>query len=71
MCTHQMEQLIASASADKTLRVWDASTGVSLHILEGHTHRVNACAISPNGRFIVSASDDTNYGCGMLSPANR
>jgi len=29
-----------------------------IRTLQGHTDRVNACAFSPNGRFIVSASDD-------------
>ena len=29
-----------------------------LHTLEGHTVSVNACAFSPDGRFIVSASWD-------------
>ncbi|MBU0491883.1 MAG: WD40 repeat domain-containing protein, partial [Chloroflexi bacterium] len=33
--------------------------GQPLRILEGHTSIVNACAFSPDGRFILSASGDS------------
>ena len=49
---------IVSASADKTLRVWDAETGAMLRQLEGHTEGVYGCAVDPQGRWIVSASED-------------
>ncbi|MBD2472990.1 NB-ARC domain-containing protein, partial [Nostoc sp. FACHB-145] len=47
-----------SASADKTLRVWDLNTGRCLHTLEGHKDGVSAVAIIPDGRSAVSASAD-------------
>jgi WD40 repeat protein len=41
-----------------TLRVWDAVSGQSLNTLKGHTDAVNACAFSPEGDVIISASAD-------------
>jgi WD40 repeat protein len=49
---------IVSASADKTLKLWDAKTGAELATLAGHTYDVYACAFSPDGSRIVSASGD-------------
>ena len=44
---------------DKTLKVWDLDSGRLERSLEGHSHSVAACAITPDGRRIVSASRDT------------
>ena len=44
--------------ADCTLRIWDAATGAELAMLSGHTGKVNGCAVSPDGTWIVSASQD-------------
>ena len=49
---------IVSASSDKTVRVWDASTGAELLKLEGHTDLVCSASFSPDGNRIVSASYD-------------
>ena len=49
---------IVSASADKTIRIWDAVTGECKRVLEGHTDGVESAAYSPDGREIVSASWD-------------
>jgi WD40 repeat protein len=46
------------APGDNTLRVWDLESGQSLRTLEGHSDKVNAVAITPDGRRAVSASDD-------------
>ncbi|KAF8525024.1 hypothetical protein BDD12DRAFT_923863 [Trichophaea hybrida] len=51
-------QLLASASSDRTVRLWDPSTGASRGTLEGHSHRVTAVAFSPDGQLLASASSD-------------
>src|SRR5438477_582964 len=40
------------------VKLWDAATGVALQTLEGHTAQVNAVTFSPDGKLLVSASDD-------------
>ena len=49
----------ASASprpaADKTVKVWDATTGQEALTLQGHTGRVNSVAFSPDGTRLASA----------------
>jgi WD40 repeat protein len=49
-------QRVVSASADKTLRVWDLGSGRTLATLTGHLDDVLACAVTPDGRRVVSAS---------------
>jgi hypothetical protein len=49
---------LASASADRTVRVWDASSGATLFTYTGHTDGVLSVAWSPDGERLASASDD-------------
>ncbi len=50
---------IVSGSYDKTIRIWDATTGETVAgPLEGHTEGVHSVAYSPDGKHIVSGSYD-------------
>jgi WD40 repeat protein len=52
-------QRIASASKDRTICVWDATTGqIVAGPFTGHTNCVTSVAFSPDGQRIASASDD-------------
>jgi WD40 repeat protein len=51
-------KLVASASNDATVRLWDAATGAALQTLKGHTDLVKAVAFSPDGKLVTSASYD-------------
>jgi hypothetical protein len=62
VCTVRVEgrELLASASDDTTVRIWDPATGTTERTLEGHTHLVSeVCAVRVEGReLLASASAD-------------
>jgi WD40 repeat protein len=49
---------LASASSDKTVRVWDAETGRQVLVLTGHEDHVIGVAFSPDGHRLATASLD-------------
>jgi uncharacterized protein (TIGR03067 family) len=51
-------KLLASASNDKTIHLWDAVGGKYIATLKGHTGGVAAVAFSPDSKTLVSASED-------------
>jgi hypothetical protein len=51
-------QVLASASYDKTIKLWDARTGQELRTLRGHTDIVTSVAFVADGQILASASTD-------------
>lgn len=51
-------QWIASASADATIKIWEASTGDLVHELIGHLAGISTVSWSPDSLTIASGSDD-------------
>ncbi|KAH7035154.1 WD40-repeat-containing domain protein [Microdochium trichocladiopsis] len=49
---------IASASADGTIRIWDAVTGQHMDTLIGHMAGVSAVAWAPDSETLATGSDD-------------
>lgn len=50
--------LLATASLDGTIRIWDAADGSPIRTLRGHSGGVNSIAFSPDGEQLASGSDD-------------
>ncbi|KAI1862343.1 uncharacterized protein JN550_010205 [Neoarthrinium moseri] len=50
--------LLVSASRDKTLRIWDVSTGYCVKTIRGHADWVRDVCPSIDGRFLLSTGND-------------
>ncbi|WP_416212377.1 WD40 repeat domain-containing protein [Nostoc sp. DedQUE09] len=51
-------KMLASASDDHTVKLWDTSTGQEIKTLIGHTNWIWGVSFSPDGKMLASASKD-------------
>ena len=51
-------RLLASASYDHTIKLWDVASGRELRTFAGHSDMVFFDSLSPDGRYLASASRD-------------
>ena len=49
---------VASASFDKTVKLWDVNSGTLIRTMTGHTEAVVALEFTPDGQQVASTSDD-------------
>ncbi|MDF5725436.1 MAG: hypothetical protein PUP91_34290, partial [Rhizonema sp. PD37] len=72
-------KMLASASGDNTVKLWDTRTLQEIKTLTGHTNFVQGVSFSPDGKMLASASYDNavklwrldfdnslNLGCNFL-----
>jgi len=52
------QKILASGSADRSIKLWDAQTGKLLKSLQGHRSWVWGITISPDSKFLASGSYD-------------
>ncbi len=58
ICFTEEGKKIISGGYDKTVRIWDVSTGKCTNVFPGHEDYISCLDISPNGRYIASGSGD-------------
>lgn len=55
---HPVYQILASASEDCTIKIWDLESGELERTLKGHTKSINDILFTANGNLLISCSSD-------------
>jgi len=53
-----MGNFLLSGSRDKSVKIWEMSTGLCIMTLIGHDNWVRGVCFHPNGKYVISVSDD-------------
>jgi WD40 repeat protein len=53
---HPSQPLLATCSADQTVRLWNPDNGAAVRTMSGHTDWVYAITFSPDGSLLASGS---------------
>jgi len=64
-------RILATASSDRTTKLWDARSGEFLHELSQPEGRIQHVNFSPNGRQVVTASNGGTAGLWDVATGNR
>ncbi len=54
-------EIIATASDDKTIKLWNSKDGKEIKTLRGHKYPVESIEFSPDGNVFASIDDDGDY----------
>jgi len=58
VCFSPDSKYIASGGWDRTIKLWEVSTGKLVRTFEGHKYAVTSVCFSPDGDYIASGSGD-------------
>jgi len=67
VCFSPNGALLASASQDHSICIWNVSSGKRAATLTGHSSSVNSVCFSPDGVLLASGSSDTNIRIWVVS----
>lgn len=69
--TTKPPKFVATASRDRTIRLWNVETGSCISTLTGHDNWIRALVFHPDGKYLISASDDKSIKIWDLEQAGR
>jgi WD40 repeat protein len=70
VCFSSDSRRLASAGADRTVRLWNVETGAELACFFGHDETIYSVAFTPDGNRLLTASGDGTIRLWELPPAN-